>query len=467
MDSYYLAISLYRRRKYDECIEMCNTLLKNNSFHKGPWELKMRSMTNRVYVDDIEADDGIVENDPFDTNQLATAARAGTSLRTATSLDLKNGASTSRPRTSAGRPLTGMARPGTISQRPGSSMKSRTALGTGSRSGSAKNIRLGSASMFQLGDPTGSLFQSSQLNPAKFVEKDSVSKQLFQFLYYHEGDVKKALSLCETIIEHKKKGSSLMWWYVQRGRCYLALGKPRDAEPHLKVALAQFPQHPDTALLLSRVYVKIDQPLAALKILSDCLEKLPNDVSLFTQQGRIFELMNNLQASARMYRHIAQLEPINTEALSCIAVHHFYGNQPEMALMYYRRILSMGAHSCELYCNLGLCCLYGGQLDLVLPCFQRALRNAITAEQRADVWYNLSFVAMTSGDFNLAKRCLRLCISSDGSHGAALNNLAVLAIKSGQRDKAHSYFLAAKNVLADSDEVKHNLNLFDKNTGQN
>lgn len=54
----------------------------------------------------------------------------------------------------------------------------------------------------------------------------------------------------------------------------------------------------------------------------------------------------------------------------------------------------MGAHSCELYCNLGLCCLYGGQLDLVLPCFQRALRLAITAEQRADVWYNLSFVAM-------------------------------------------------------------------------
>lgn len=56
----YLAISLYRRKKYDECIQKCNTLLKNNSFHKGPWELKMRSMTNRVYVDDIEADDGIV-----------------------------------------------------------------------------------------------------------------------------------------------------------------------------------------------------------------------------------------------------------------------------------------------------------------------------------------------------------------------------------------------------------------------
>lgn len=66
---------------------------------------------------------------------------------------------------------------------------------------------------------------------------------------------------------------------------------------------------------------------------------------------------------------------------------------------YTRRILSMGAHSCELYCNLGLCCLYGGQIDLVLPCFQRALRLAITAEQRADVWYNLSFVAMVRERF--------------------------------------------------------------------
>lgn len=145
-------------------------------------------------------------------------------------------------------------------------MKSRTSLGTGSRSGSARNIRLGSASMFVLGDPTGSLFQSSQLNVVKFVEKDSVSKQLFQFLYYHEGDVKKSLDLCEALIENKRKAAS-WWWHAQRGRCYLCLGKPRDAEPHLRIALTQF-CHPDTALLLSRVYVKIDQPHAALKTIS-------------------------------------------------------------------------------------------------------------------------------------------------------------------------------------------------------
>lgn len=115
-----------------------------------------------------------------------------------------------------------------------------------------------------------------------------------------------------------------------------------------------------------------------------------------TQQARVLELVGNLSASVRRYRHISQLDSMNTEALACIAVSYFYGNQPETALLYYRRILSMGAHSAELYCNIGLCCLYGGQLDLVFPCFQRAIRMSTTAELKADVWYNLSFVAMVS-----------------------------------------------------------------------
>lgn len=191
--------------------------------------------------------------------------------------------------------------------------------------------------MFALGDPTGNLFDASKLNPQKFAHRSAVSKILFGFLYYHEGDIRKSLDLCEAVAAHCQKQTS-WWWNTQRGRCHLTLGKPRDAEQFLKASLGQFP-HPDTALLLARVYVKIDQPLAALEVLDLALEKMPNDTGLLTQQGRIFELMDNLQASARMYRHIAQLEPVNAEALASIAVHHFYGNQPEMALMYYRSVL--------------------------------------------------------------------------------------------------------------------------------
>lgn len=68
----------------------------------------------------------------------------------------------------------------------------------------------------------------------------------------------------------------------------------------------------------------------------------------------------------------------------------------------------------------------------------------------------------TTGDFNLARRCLRLCISSDGSHGAALNNLAVLAVRSGQQSKGKAYLSAARSVLPNSEEVVHNIKLIEK-----
>lgn len=56
----------------------------------------------------------------------------------------------------------------------------------------------------------------------------------------------------------------------------------------------------------------------------------------------------------------------------------------------------MGAHSAELYNNLGLCCLFSQQLDLTLACFQRALDLAIDSPIRAEVWYNISHVAIVS-----------------------------------------------------------------------
>lgn len=60
MDPFFKALSLFRLRQYEECSEICNQLLATNSSLQGPWELKMRSMTQRVYVDDIEAEEDAV-----------------------------------------------------------------------------------------------------------------------------------------------------------------------------------------------------------------------------------------------------------------------------------------------------------------------------------------------------------------------------------------------------------------------
>ncbi|XP_004530410.2 tetratricopeptide repeat protein 8 [Ceratitis capitata] len=566
---YFQAVSLFRRRKYEKCVEVCNGMLRtghetnvqmftstlssssskssgekyeadaqyswggggggvgggsnnlniaNSSRHgrghnqnlkynnnnstnnsnvngnnnkvsmptwmmEGVWQLKMRALTQRVYIDDLETDDAFEgENEEVELERIATAARPGTSIKTAfiprpststrranSTASSKNGLSLSEgSRTTTAqsnksiRPKSGMVRPGTATSRPGSSVGHRGP----SRCGTASRIRATSAAAYTVGDVTAKLYQASRLNPTIYAEREALIKALFQFLYYHESDVQKAYSLCEAVMEvHKQKRSSgsaaagapVDWWWDQQiGRCLLILRLPRKAETFLVQSLAVFP-HPDTFLLLSRLYQRLNEPERALELIGMAVDRHPFNVTFRAEQGRIFDALSKPDDAVQIYRLITKLNPIHVEALASIALNHFYDGNPEMALMYYRRILSLGTHSAELYCNIALCCLYGGQIDLVLPCFQRALLLSKTAEQKADIWYNLSFVALSTGDFHLARRCLQLCLTADACSGATLNNLAVLAAHSGDLMRAKSYLQAAKEVLANSSEIDSNM----------
>eukprot|EP00501_MAST-03F_sp_TOSAG23-6_P002059 GSMAST32.ASY1.ANO1.2150.1 assembled CDS len=64
------------------------------------------------------------------------------------------------------------------------------------------------------------------------------------------------------------------------------------------------------------------------------------------------------------------------ESISCLATNHFYSDQPEVALFYYRRLVQMNVNNAEIWNNLGLCCFYAAQYDMSLGCFQRALSMA-------------------------------------------------------------------------------------------
>ncbi|XP_030565489.1 tetratricopeptide repeat protein 8 [Drosophila novamexicana] len=446
---------------------------------EGVWQLKMRALTQRVYLDDLDVDDADdAANEEVEFERIATAARPGSSIKTA----FLPRPSTSQRRLATGlsrssdsaRPGSAQTRPGTAVSRPGSALGARPA----SRCGTASRVRATSAAAFNVGDATAALYQASRLNPTIYAEREAIVKALFQFLYYHEADVQKAHSLCQAVLDVQRQqrpghaqgalatpadaARTDWWWQQQLGRCLLALHYTRRAEPALQQSLAAFP-HPDTYLLLSRLYQRLRQPERALLLIGQAVERQPFDVAFRLEQARIHAAMLQQEDALQLYRLAAKLQPINVEALASIAVGYFYDNNPEMSLMYYRRILSLGVHTSELYCNIALCCLYGGQIDLVLPCFQRALQMATQPEQKADVWYNLSFVAVTSGDFNLAKRCLQLCLTADARDGAALNNLAVLAAHCGDIMGAKSYLNAAKDVLPDAGEVNANLQYMDLN----
>lgn len=122
---------------------------------------------------------------------------------------------------------------------------------------------------------------------------------------------------------------------MQLGKCYYSLGLIRDAEQQFKSALKDC-KAIETILRLVRVYIRLDQPLAALDACKRGLEYFPNDVNVLTEMGRIFDGLNNTTMSLKYYKIVAQEDASQTEAIASIGMHHFYNDQPELALRYYR-----------------------------------------------------------------------------------------------------------------------------------
>ncbi|KAL1117913.1 hypothetical protein AAG570_004226 [Ranatra chinensis] len=461
MDQFYLAMNMFRRRKFDKCADICTQLLEKNPYDQAVWTLKMRSLTAQVMVDDIEADEDGIADEFLDTEMIAQAARPGTSLRTAA----PTAAPGLRPRANTGRAVSGMVRPRTQTGCGAGSLEAalrtpRSALSARPiTSFTARSVRLGTASMIT--QPDGPFIQVSRLNLAKYAAIPGVAKPLFQYIFYHENDVRNALDLA---VEATKASQYKDWWWkVAIGKCYSMLGINRDAEQQLRSALKHAPNI-ETYLRLSALYSKLDQPLNSLEICTSALQVFPNEVTLLTEIARVFEALNNIPASVKYYRDILQEEATNVEAIACIAVNYFYSDQPEVALRFYRRLLQMGLYNAELFNNIALCCYYAQHYDMIVTCFERALSLAM-GETVADVWFNIAHVAIGVGDLKMATQCLRLSLAADPNHGAAYNNLAVLVHRKGEVQQALSYFQTAQAVSSYLFEPFYNYALVSKKVG--
>jgi tetratricopeptide repeat protein 8 len=247
-------------------------------------------------------------------------------------------------------------------------------------------------------------------------------------------------------------------------RCYFSLGLLRDAERQWKSALAKQPMVP-TFLQLGKVFVRLDQPANALSIYERGLHTFPGDPQCTLASARLQEAMNEHDAAAALYKSALKADPSNVEAIACLASRAFYSDQPESALRLFRRMLQMGvgATSPELWCNLGVCCFFAGQLDLTLACMDRAISMATAALAQAqsnrkgteaalaaaaagDVWYNMGHIAIGIGDLQLAQQAFRVAVSVDSQHAESHANLGVLEMRKGNAEAARASFAAARKL---------------------
>ncbi|KAI0220196.1 Tetratricopeptide repeat protein 8 [Lamellibrachia satsuma] len=454
MDPMFLACSFFRRKKFQECVDLCTQLLEKNPYDQASWTLKTRALTEQVYVDEVEVDEEGIAEILMDDNAIAQVARPGTSLKKPTT---GQGAPSQavRPMSQSGRPLSGFVRPGTQSTRPGTMEQAirtpRTAqTARPVTSASGRYVRLGTASMLSVAD--GPFINLARLNLPKYAAKPNLAKALFEYIFHHENDVRNALELAANATEACQFKD--WWWKVQLGKCYYRLGMYRDAERQFRAALNQ-QDMVDTVLYLCKVYVRLDQPLTAIELYKQGLEKFPSETALLTGIARIYEGMNDMTNAVKYYKDVLHEANMNVEAIACIATNYFYTDQPEIALKFYRRLLQMGVCNSELFNNLGLCCFYAQQYDMTLTCFERALGLA-DDDNIADVWYNVGHVALGIGDMNLAYQCFRLALSANNNHAEAYNNLGVLEMRKGHIEQARAFFQAAFNLAPHMFEPHYN-----------
>eukprot|EP00899_Mesostigma_viride_P006572 jgi/Mesvir1/15916/Mv08240-RA.1 len=449
MDMVWLAQSRLRRRRIDECIDICTELLDKNPYDQAVWYLKCRALTQKNWIDDTEMEEEGVAEILMDDNAVNQAPRPGTSLQRPGTQSAGSGGPNQgvRPVTASGRPLTGFARPGT-SARPGtqSSRDVSTAF-QGARPGTSRPVtsagrllRLGTASM--LSEPGGMFINVDKLDLRKYAQRPALARALCDFIIYHDHNPKKALELAA--LATVQADYSDWWWKARLGKCYYQLGLHRDAEKQFKSSLKDQAMV-TTVLELCKVYQKIDQPNAVIDLCSKALEHHVGDVPLTLAMARVYDALNDVTKGVALYKKVLQYDASHIEAIACLASHQFYTDQPEIALRFFRRLLQIGVNSAELWNNLGLCCFYASQYDMTLTCFERALAMS-TDENMADVWYNIGHVAISIGDLGLAYQAYKIAVSVDSDHAESYNNLGVLELRKGNTENARSNFQTAARL---------------------
>ncbi|QDZ23627.1 TPR repeat domain-containing protein [Chloropicon primus] len=461
MDPLWLAQSKYRRRKYQECVEICTENLHRNPYDESFWYLKCRALTAIDWLDDIELDDDTLGDQLLDENAIAQMPRPGTSMnRPATGMSTAAGqlrTRTGRPVSSTGRPVSGFARPTSSALRQGTSLERALGTAGGRRmmtarpvTGSGRYVRLGTASMLEhCGD---SFIDSDKIDIRKYAKKPGLARALGDYMLYVDHNPKRALELCS----HSTKLTDYRdWWWKERlGKCYYQLGMFRDAEKQFLSSQKNCCTVLAT-LDLCKVYMKMDQPLKALEAFEKSLEKHKHSISLILGMSRCHDSVNNIEEALTLYKQVVQLEPSNVEALACLANDHFYNDQPEIALRYYRRLLQMGVNNAEIWNNVALCCFYSSQYDMTIHCFEKALALAVD-EGMADVWYNVGHIAIAIGDIGLAYQAFKIAVSVDANHAESYNNLGVLELKRGSFEQARSNFQVAERIAPHLHEPKYN-----------
>ena len=444
MDPLYKSLHYLRIRKYDECSDACKSI--PTSQQKEKWYIICKARTEESWTDFTEPDDETAADLVFDDNSLKNLARPGTSLRTGTLLSRG-----SRPISQNGKPISGYAH-----SRP---VSSRKISGSPTTSSTSHFTRLATASLAFSGDEP----DVTSINIDKFAKNPFLSRILVDYLLQRLRDPIRAIQLSADCT--KICGFDDWWWKNRLGVSYYLLGLNPEAEAQFRSSLSNSVGI-ESRLELAKLYVKLDQPMKALSELSTGFEQFPQEIRFLLAKGRIHDLLGESNTARDTWRQVLQIDQACVEAAANLGAATFYEDQPETASRFFTYLRKLGIVNTSVLNNIAISLMSAGSLSSVGPAIVASLSLATNDEERSDVWYNISHIAINAGDLNLAQQALLIATSFSSNNGEAFNNLGLLELKKKNIQKALAAFRSATEANPEMHEPWFNIALLYQRIGQ-
>jgi hypothetical protein len=171
MEKFTLAMSRFRRNKLDQCIILCDEILKENETDLAVQVLKTHAIRKKSYIDDLEIDDEGLGDKLLDEHKISNQIRPGTSIQRPGTQGVNQAI---RPMSSAGRPISGVVRPNSRAQNVESrGLKGLNRGQTGQNraiTSGGRNVRMATATL-------QSINSSSNLNLADIKAKSIIKNK--------------------------------------------------------------------------------------------------------------------------------------------------------------------------------------------------------------------------------------------------------------------------------------------------
>jgi tetratricopeptide repeat protein 8 len=179
MDKFTLAMSRFKRNKFEECIILCDELTKLNEKDLAAQLLKTHAIRRKNHIDDLEIDDEGLGDKLLDEHKISNQAKPGTSFSGSKGVN-----QAVRPMSSSGRPLSGVVRPNSRAQNQDNKSSSNNRMQTSSNNrmitSGGRNVRIATATLQNIN--SSSPLNINDINVKNLVKKRSLAKVFLYFL---------------------------------------------------------------------------------------------------------------------------------------------------------------------------------------------------------------------------------------------------------------------------------------------